>query len=342
MQPVFRLFLCARNNDCYFPFCVVEYDIDGLLYRHIPKKGRQPMIFNIPELRRRASVHLHAHEAQAKRLISVYTMVWVGVYLIANLLSLTIAEAYNDLSGLMNLEKGNRLLAASLLASMVAAVVTLLLDAGYSAGILKLYTQKRAEPQDLLWGGRNFPRLLLCGLQIMLLVCAVSYAVLIPVLMFLPKELQFEGEMFSPLLLNITYCVCLVSLCWLLYNRRLVYFFLAHQESGADCAGVRSPVLLLRGYRLQFLRIDLSHWWYYVLMAVAVVLPNGSMLLPQAPPSTILIADIVFLLLTAVLKAGLFLVGKNRLWSMYAIAFTDLLEYKAGFMEDRPSQNPDS
>lgn len=292
------------------------------------------MIFNISELRRRAKIHLHAQNSRAKRLISVYTMVWAGVCLIANLLMLTLSASYDNLTGLGTLEKGNRLLAISMVATMVASCVTLLLDAGYSAAILRLHTHRDAVPQDLLWGGRNLSKLFLCGLQIFLLTCAVTYAILLPAFMILPPDKVMVDRMPAPWLTNVTYALCLVALGWFVYNRRLVYFFFAHQQYGGDVAEVRSPVLLLRGYRLQFFRIDLSHWWYYLLLLVAMFLPNGSLLLTEASPSMVLVADIVFLLLTVLLKAALFLGVKNRLWTMYAMAFTDLLEHKANLMKE--------
>lgn len=299
------------------------------------------MNFNIPELRRRADLHLHAEDPRAKRLISAYTMVWAGVYLITNLLMLTISEAYNNLTGLGTLEKGNRLLAISMVASLVASCVTLLLDAGYSAAILRLHTHKDAVPQDLLWGGRNLTRLLLCGLQVFLLTCAVTYAIILPAFMVIPPEKLTVDMMPTPWLMNVTYAICLAALGWFVFNRRLVYFFFAFQQYGGDVAGVRSPVLLLRGCRLQFLRIDLRYWWYYALLLVAMLLPNGSLLLGDAAPSTILIADIVCLLLTVILKSGLFLLTKNQLWTVYAMAFTELMEHKAKLGQEVAAQDND-
>ncbi len=297
------------------------------------------MKFNIPELRKRADAVIVSQKPQAKKLISTYTLVWAGFILISNLLSFTISDAYSDLTGLMSLDKGNKLLALSLLISLVASLGTLLLDAGYSSCALSLAQGQRTEEHDLLWGLHQFPRLLTCGLQLFLLFFLIAYGFIAVLLMFLPMELWFEGEMFSPLLMYITYGICSIVFFWLLYNRRLLYFFLARFEKGSGCLAGRSAVLLLKGYRLQFLRIDLSHWWYYLLIAAASIIPYGSLLLQEASPTTVLMADLICLALSVGLKAALFLGAKNRLWVMYALAFEDILKEKAAPLQEQPSGN---
>lgn len=282
------------------------------------------MKFDLQGLRQRADNALSRQEASVRRLSGIYALVWAGLYLAGSLISMYLTESYSGLSGLSTMDKGSRLLAGSMLVSLLASALQLLLNVGYCSAVLKLSQGQPAQERELLLGINQLPRLFLCLGSFMITLLAVSYLLLTLVLLLIPQELWLKGDSFSPLLMGVGCGVCIAVYGWLLYNRRLLFFVLAKHQEHPGCLLGKTSTLLLKGFRLQFLRIDLKHWGYYLSYALISAIPYGVILLPLESKTAILVADAVGMLLVAVLMGLLYYKHKTRLWVTYALAFSDV------------------
>ena len=121
------------------------------------------MKFDIPHLRKQAQVILKERKTPAQELMATYIWVWAGLLLVGNILTLSITEAGNNLSGLTALNKSNLLMTLSLIIPLICALAAVLLDAGYSAGILSLVRGEEVSGKiQFFHGSPRFSRGLFC------------------------------------------------------------------------------------------------------------------------------------------------------------------------------------
>ena len=127
--------------------------------------------------------------------------------------------------------------------------------------------------------------------------------------------------------LIITAAILLPVYIWLSYGFRLSLYLVMEGDIGGGRAYFES-MRLMRGHKWQMFRLDLSFWWYYLLVTVItavgyldVILALAGIPLPMDP------TVMFFLCLGAyfVLQTGLFLWKKCEVDSTYVLAYEAII-----------------
>ena len=197
---------------------------------------------DISALRSQGAAAARANRPAAGRLALIYSGVLALLTLAVNSLYLLLDNQIGGTGGLDGM--GLRTVLQTL--QEVLTYANLLFSPFWSAGFLwammSMVRGRTPQAGDLMAGFRRFGRVLGYLAYQFLIVVAVSLA---PVL-FLPLYI------------------------WLAYGFRLALYLVMDGAAG----GVQAHFLslrLMRGYKWQLLKLDLSFWWYYALTVLAAV-----------------------------------------------------------------------
>ena len=284
------------------------------------------MLPTIPQLLHQADQCLQVNRAPAKRLIQVYALVWAVAVIVINLLSYFLDEASAGLSGLSHAGTRNNLLVVNVGITLVLELALLLWQAGYSGAALSLSRGNAPKWQQLLWGLYQPHRYLLCGLVLFVRWFVLTYLVTMLFVFVMPPELLLDGDMITDVAYNGLMMLTGLVLAILVFNRRLLFFRMADGVDRPVYSVYREAIGLLRRRRGWFLRIDLHFWWYYLARVAIVVLPYGSLLLPETHADWMLALDLGLLLISTASTVCLELTCRNRIWVTYALAYDALLQ----------------
>jgi len=236
---------------------------------------------------------------------------------------------------------------------MVQSLLSMCLNVGYLAAILRIARGMYTSPQTLRLGFDRFWLLLRCGIFKGLIMSAVTFVSLyfgVVIYMLTPFS-QRAVEIIAPLLdqmsmLNTelviddaTYALLMeamvpaFAICGILllilglpvfYNYRMTDYVIIDKPAAGALAVLRESKRMMRGNRLQLLKLDVSLWWYYLAGVAAMVLGYGDMLLPmlglELPISeTVAFFGFYVLYLAASFAIHIFL--RNRVEVCYALAY---------------------
>lgn len=111
------------------------------------------------------------------------------------------------------------------------------------------------------------------------------------------------------------------------YNFRMAnYCLLDHPQAGA-MAALRESRAMMRGNRLALLKLDISLWWYYLLVFLASLVGYGDFILPLIGVTLPFSAEVGYFLFYAVFLAmefGIYYYFRNKLEVTYALAYESI------------------
>lgn len=312
------------------------------------------MNWNIRELKARAAALAAENRSAVRRLVLLYCGVVAALTLGSSGLNLYLDSQIGGTGGLTGLGTRSVLQTIQELLSYVNMYFGPFWSAGFLAAMIGMVRGRAPENRDLTEGFRRFFRILghlAFRFLVVVLLGTVSMnlgAVLFiasplgsgfteamePILtdpnLFLadgsinmdliPQDLLIRSGL--PLTLIILAVFCLLYL-YLGYHFRLSMYLVMDRPIGAVAAHFLS-VRLMRGHKWQMLKMDLSYWWYYLLMLVIgvvgyldVILSLLGLPLPMDP------TVMFFLTLGAycVLNMGLSLWQKARVDASYVLAY---------------------
>lgn len=296
------------------------------------------MKFNVPQLRQQAAQRVSAQEPYAKKVLLCYILAFGGLSLLINVLSLLITNATENMVTLTQVSARSGLMALNSIVGTVAGVVSYLLSAGHSGVALEIARGQQPEPRHLTWAFSYVWKILLCGLRIVLWMFLFVYGFVILAsgvvtsqLLAIPGALTGELTMdaLMPLVMNVVIGVTVAVLAvylFLLVRRRLYFFYLYDHPNMPAGQLPRASIRLLKGSCWQFFRIDLSYWWFYLLMLVSSCVPLIPMFLPEQLPISPNAVMLLSTLVSIALNCLIFYVGKNQIWVTYALAYDQLLK----------------
>lgn len=300
------------------------------------------MKFNLFRLHQEARTRLSDQNPQAKQLVRVYALVWALVIIAVSLLSYYLTELATSMTGLTRVTARSRVQTIALVVPLVASLALIVWDAGYSGAALDLARGNAPEWKRMTWGFGQLHRLLVCGLLFMAVFFAMSYVVTFTVVLLFPSLLMPTDESSNMIFLAVGSSVLMLVMYWLIYNRRLLFFFAAEHDKVPSSLLPRLSINLLRGYRWQFFRIDLSFWWYYVLKVLIAMLPYVSLFLPETYVQYLAAIDLglmgIYVAATAALEMGC----RNRIWVTYALAYDEIQRDKRNRQEAQEAANQEN
>ena len=239
---------------------------------------------------------------------------------------------------------------------IVQMVLLTALQLGYHMGILRIFRRQPADQQTLFQGFQRFgpwlralllEGVLLGGLMLLALyVSAIVFSLLPVAESFLTASqplfesaaltggapVMDEALMDSLLrsmkpMLWIYPPVAALLVVPMLYRYRMTVFCLSEDTRSGALAAMRRSRMMLRRNRFALFRLDLTFWWYYLLLALAMVLAQGDLLLAMLNVSLPMSGGAAYLLFGVLGIAAQFAIQyflMNRVTITYAAAYEAL------------------
>ena len=108
------------------------------------------------------------------------------------------------------------------------------------------------------------------------------------------------------------------------YNYRMAEYIIIDKPAVGALAALRESKKMMRGNRMQLLKLDISLWWYYLAAAAATVVCYGDVLLPMLGmelPVSATVAYFGFYVLYLAASFGVHFFLRNRVEVCYALAY---------------------
>lgn len=307
--------------------------------------------WDIRALKQSASEALQQADFSPRRLVLLHSAIAVAAALLINLLNLLLTHQINGMTTLSSLSSRSTLSALQYSLSLVFTLLVPLWDAGYTAGAMQLSRRKPARYQILLDGFRNWKKFVTCGLLLMLQAFALSYFSFL--LASLLVSLLSSGLMLTgtdpnaqQLSMIIVGFICAgATMVYLFYRYRLLYYVILDYPHTPAMRILWGASRMMRGRKLQFLRLDVSFWWYFIALFLINGIPYGDSLLERAgyrPPISPTLLSVLLYLLYASCIFGLYIWKKNHVSVTYATAYNAVLQEEAsmGQAPTMPQRTP--
>lgn len=307
------------------------------------------MKWNIRELKAQSRSLLARNRTGAEKLVLYYVLILLGAQLLNVTLGQYLVNQADTFTGLSGEHTKSMLMTGKTLLDCLVIVLSLLLPAGYQAGLLSLARGDAPNPGVLSLGFQRPARYLVCFLLLILRMVGLTYLLLLGFSLILapffplPPEVTLEGiyandptvmalagEALGPFLIVLGVAAAILAI-FLFYRYRLLFLVAADWPDLRSGQILRVSSELTRGFRLQFLRLDLSFWWYGLLMLVIEALPYLDLILarfgivlplPAAAVETILMVGYLLI------WGGVTLLFNNRVQAPYAMAYDGIMRYR--------------
>ncbi len=308
-------------------------------------------ILNPKQLREKADYALRRGR-DPKKLIYTYAGLSLGISLLVHFITLLLDSQIPETGGLGAF--GDRALLATVQQTLpiLASFVTMALDFGYLAGMMRIARGQYADHTDLKVGFHRFwPLLRLVLLQGLIYVALVVAAFYLSYLIFvmtpwadplmtllepyalagtLPDEataMQAYGLM-APMF-TLFGVVCLAMLIPYMHRFRMANFCLLEDSRTGAMTALRASRRLMRGRFLQMLKLDLGLWPYYLGLGVMQLVLYSDLILMvlgvEVPVDATLLSTLVYVA-SALLLFLVQVTQRNRAEATYLCAYDALLE----------------
>ena len=307
---------------------------------------------NLRQIREFASERLQQSPSQ-KQIVVIYAALTLGLTALVTVLNHVLGVMMDNYGGLSNLGKRNMLSSIQSMLPMVQAMLSMCLNVGYLAAMLRIARGMYTSAQTLRLGFARFWLLLRCSVFKGLMLSAVAFVSLyFGIMIYLMTPFSDAAvEIVTPLMSQISmlnaeiiiddttylllmdamvpaFVICGVLMLILgapvFYNYRMAEYVIIDKPAVGALAALRESKKMMRGNRFQLLKLDVSLWWYYLASLAASVVCYGDVLLPmlglELPiPETVAFYGFYVLYLAASFAVHFFL--RNRAEVCYGLAY---------------------
>ena len=291
-----------------------------------------------------------------KRIVVIYSAIILGLSGLVMLADYLLQTRIDQFGGLRNMSIRTTLSAIQSMLPMVQSVVTLCLDLGFLAAMLRIARGQYASPQALRLGFDRFWVLLRLTILKSMLYIGIAFACLyLSIMIYMLTPLSKAAmEILIPLVSNVTildsgiilddatytqltsamtplfilYGILFsVVVIPLLYSLRMANYVVIDKPAAGALAALRESNKMMRRNRLRLFRLDLSLWWYFGVLLLVNALCYGDVIAPMVGIRLPWAAEVsyfvfFFAYLLAVGVAYYFL--RNRVEVTYALAYDAL------------------
>ena len=291
---------------------------------------------------------------EPKKVIGGYVgataLIWLVVMAIDYILDVQLSKS----GGLSDLGVSALLSTFQLILPFAQMLAVLALTLGFQSALLRIARGQYADHTDLKTGFERFWPLLRMNVLQFSLYLALCFAIVYPcmaVYLMTPFADEFwalsesltvmdEAAMaqLSTVLepMMIVFTIIYTILCLPIYFRfRLANYILLDKPNERPIMALRGSSRMMRGNRLQLLKVDLHLWWYHGLNALLLLISYGNLLLPRLGIDLPFSADISYYIFTGIYLLGTLLVYyflRNR------VEMTYIRFYEALRPEEPPQQ----
>lgn len=303
------------------------------------------VIQNYKDIRSRAKKTLDYTPWDVKKLALVFALVSWGISFLLLGIDALLALGTEKAQGLSGLGVLSLLETASSALSLVFEIFNLFWVPGILYCGLMLLREQDPWPKGLLRGFKKWKSFVKLTILIYILIFALTM-VLAPVISILSlpfmggfEEIlanmpENEAEMVAyvealpadqlmratmPMLIMAVVAVLAITIP-LFYRARLVILLLLDEEQLGVREAIRFSFKLTKGSCIQLFRLDLSFWWYYLLLALVNILPLGAELIGWSGTAATLGCSAV----SAILGIGVYMLGLMKVNTANAVAYDHL------------------
>ena len=259
----------------------------------------------------------------------------------------------DNFGGLSNLGKKTMLSSIQSMLPLAQSILTMCLDVGYVAAMLRIARGMYTSAQTLRLGFDRFWVLLRCSVFKGLIFTGVTFVSMytgIMIFMMTPlaepaveiitplmsqmsalnSALVIDDATYAQLLRAMAPCFAFGGIVLLIlggpifYSFRMVNYVIIDKPAMGALMALRESKKMMRGHRLQLLKLDVSLWWYYLASAAALLVCYGDSLLPMAGVELPVSETVAFFGFYVLYMAASFCVHyflRNRAEVSYALAY---------------------
>ena len=290
---------------------------------------------------------------QAKRIAAIYAGVTLGLSSLVTILGLVLEAMMSGATGLGGMGRRTILSSVQSMLPWVVGLITMCVELGYQAAMLRVARGQYASPQTLRLGFDRFWVLLRCILLEGVILFAIAFGG-IYIATMLSMLTPFSGrvmEVLSPVLENVTLlspemvldealydqlmqamipafvmCAIVVAAAAIpvLYRLRMARFVIIDKPGIGAMAALRESRKMMKGNCLRLVKLDMSLWPYYIGCVFASLLCYGDVLLPMMGvrfPWSDTVSYYLFFALYLAVQFAVYYFLRNPAETSYAIAY---------------------
>ena len=307
---------------------------------------------NLRQIREFAPERLEASPSQ-RQIVLIYAGLALGLTALVTVLNQLLGMQIDNYGGLSNLGKKTMLSSIQSMLPLAQSVLSMCLDVGYVAAMLRIARGMYSSPQTLRLGFDRFWVLLRCSIFKGLILTGVTFVsfyvgiliylatpfsepateLLMPIMeqmSMLDSSFVIDDTTYAQLMQAMAPCFVISGIMMLIlggpifYSFRMANYVIIDKPGMGALMALRESKKMMRGNRLQLLKLDISLWWYYLATAAATVVCYGDVLLPllgvELPVSDTVAFFVFYVLYLAASFAILFFL-RNRVEVTYALAY---------------------
>ena len=293
---------------------------------------------------------------QAKRIAAIYAGVTLGLSALVTILGLVLEAMMSGTTGLGGMGRRTILSSVQSMLPWVVGLITMCVELGYQAAMLRVARGQYASPQTLRLGFDRFWVLLRCILLEGVILFAIAFGgIYIATMLFMLTP--FSGrvmEVLSPVLENVTLlspemvldealydqlmqamipafvmCAIVVAAAAIpvLYRLRMACFVIIDKPGIGALAALRESRKVMKGNCLRLVKLDISLWPYYIGCVFASLLCYGDVLLPMMGvrfPWSDTVSYYLFFALYLAVQFAVYYFLKNQAEVAYSIAYDSI------------------
>ena len=293
---------------------------------------------------------------QAKRIAAIYAGVTLGLSALVTILGLVLEAMMSGTTGLGGMGRRTILSSVQSMLPWVVGLITMCVELGYQAAMLRVARGQYASPQTLRLGFDRFWVLLRCILLEGVILFAIAFGgIYIATMLFMLTP--FSGrvmEVLSPVLENVTLlspemvldealydqlmqamipafvmCAIVVAAAAIpvLYRLRMARFVIIDKPGIGALAALRESRKMMKGNCLRLVKLDMSLWQYYIGCVFASLLCYGDVLLPMMGarfPWSDTVSYYLFFALYLAVQFAVYYFLRNQAEVAYSIAYDSI------------------
>lgn len=290
---------------------------------------------------------------QEKKILLIYAGITLGLSLLSLVIRYVLGLQVDQLGGLSNMAQRSMLSAIQSMLPLIQSLVVMCLELGYMAAMLRVARGQYASPNTLRLGFDRFWVLLRCVVFQSLIYAGLTFAaVYLAAMVFIlsPWGTAFI-EQSAPMMANVSllnpqmvidesaamalvpamipmFIMVAIAVCVFViptaFRFRMANYVIIDKPGMGAIAALRESKKMMRGNCRKLLRLDLSYWWYFlILLAISAVgnmdlyLASFGVELPMSADAAYFVFYIAYLALQ--LAAYYFL--RNKVEVTYALAY---------------------
>ena len=307
---------------------------------------------NLRQIREFAPERLEASPSQ-RQIVLIYAGLALGLTALVTVLNQLLGMQIDNYGGLSNLGKKTMLSSIQSMLPFVQSVLSMCLDVGYVAAMLRIARGMYSSPQTLRLGFDRFWVLLRCSIFKGLILTGVTFVsfyvgiliylatpfsepateLLMPIMeqmSMLDASFVIDDATYAQLMQAMAPCFVISGIMMLIlggpifYSFRMANYVIIDKPGMGALMVLRESKKMMRGNRLQLLKLDISLWWYYLATAAATVVCYGDVLMPMLGvelPVSDTVAFFVFYVLYLAASFAILFFLRNRVEVTYALAY---------------------